>query len=90
MTNASRDNNSVPVIQGVLNTDGKTPTSVAVDPATHILQVSDDTTGSDNGGDRASRDENLETTLMGVSSSDGITPVAIYVDSSKNLLINST
>lgn len=89
-TNANRDQNNVPTLIGVLNTDGTTVTRVKADPTGHGLEVSDGTTGSDHGTLNAKRDENDVPCLMAVSSVDGKTPVAVYVDSSGNLLIQST
>ena len=78
MANAARDENNVPTLTAILDSDGETITRVTVDPSTHVLSVDDDTTGSDNGpGDRALRDENFVTTLIGVSSVDGVTPVPV-------------
>lgn len=90
MANAPRDNNQIPVILGLLNTDGSTPTVVKANPTTHILDVSDGTTGSDLTGDNALRDDNRVTTLLAASSSDGSTPVPLYVNSSGQLLIDNT
>ena len=89
MSNAKRDENNVPTLTCVLDTDGETIVNVEVDPTTHVLRVSDDTTGSDNGPNRALRDENFVTTLIGVSSADGVTPVAVYADSDGRLLLDS-
>lgn len=90
MANAPRDENSVPVLLGTLDSDGATPTPVQADPTTHALSVSDDTTGSDNGPTNAPRDENSVPALMAVSSVDGVTPVVVYADLNGNLLINSS
>lgn len=87
--NAKRDNNGIAVIQGALNTDGVTPTSVVASPTLHTMAISDGTTGSDNGTVNAKRDANQVTDLMALST-DGVTPVALYVDSSGNLLTKST
>lgn len=90
MTNAKRDDNNVPTLTCVLDSDGETIVNVDVDPTTHVLRVSDDTVGSDNGpAGRALRDENFVTTLIGVSSVDGVTPVAVYADSDGRLLLDS-
>ena len=51
MANASRDENNVPTILGVLDTDGVSVVKIEADPATHVLQVENSSTGSDNGGD---------------------------------------
>lgn len=87
MTNAKRDNNQVTVALGVLNTDGTTPKPLEADPTTHILDISDNTTGSDFGADAADRDENSVTTLTATDANGAIIP--LYVDSSGNLLIDN-
>lgn len=89
MTDAKRDNNQVPVMLGVLDSDGETPTMVKVVAATHVVCIDDNTTGSDNSRDDAYRDNNQVTTLLGVSEADGVTPVPIYVNSSNELLVDS-
>lgn len=90
MANAKRDENNVPTLIGVLNSDGTTITLVKADPATHRLSVSDGTTGSNFGTTNSKRDENSVRCLAGVSSSDGRTFITSYVDSSGKLLIQST
>lgn len=90
MATAKKDDNSINVITGVLNTDGITPTRIKVDPTTHVLDISDGITGSDLGADRAARDSNFVPILIAVSSSDGSTATPLYVDSSGKLLIKST
>lgn len=88
MTDAKRDNNMVPIILGVLNTDGLTPTPPQIDPTTHVLQVLDGTTGSDLGNDAAARDNNSVTTMTATDSNGTIIP--LYVNSSGQLLIQTT
>lgn len=90
MANIHDDNNKVPVLAGLLNTDGSTITEAKADPSTHLLQVSDGSTGSDLTGDDALRDDNRKFSALAVSSSDGTTPVPLYVNSSGQLLIKST
>lgn len=90
MTNATRDDNNVPAILAVLNTDGETVTPVDANPTTHGLSVDNNTTGTDQGPSRALRDENFVPTLLAVSSADGVTPVALYVDTDGKLLIDET
>jgi len=90
MTQAIKDQNSIPTLLAILNTDGETPTPPTANPTTHALGVSDGTTGSDLSGDIASRDENGTTTMIVVSEVDGITPVELYVNSSGKILIDST
>ena len=89
MAEAARDENNVPTLTAVLDSDGATVTRVEADPTSHVISVDDNTTGSDNGPDRAVRDENFVTTLIGVSSVDGVTPVAVYANSDGELLIDS-
>ena len=76
MSNAARDENNIPTLTAVLDSDGATIVRVNVVDVSgeQVLGVDDDTTGSDNGPDRALRDENFVTTLIGVSSADGVTP----------------
>jgi hypothetical protein len=90
MTNAKRDDNNVPTMLGVLNSDGLTVTPVKINPANNALSVDNDVTGSDNGPDHALRDENYVTTLMAVSSADGTTLIPLYVDADGKLLIDET
>lgn len=90
MTNASLDENFVPTLVAVLDTDGETIVPVKVDSTSNNLKTNDASIGSDNGPDRALRDENFVTTLIGVSSVDGVTPVAVYADSNGNLLTDNT
>ena len=90
MANAKRDNNQVTTMMGALNSDGKTPTLIQVDPTTHEMLVSGGTTGTDLGNDDADRDDNGVTCLMAVSNADGSTPVPLYVNSSGQLLVDLT
>jgi len=88
MAEIKKDDNQVPTMSGVLNTDGTTVTRVKVDPSTHVLQISDGTTGSDLGNDLAVRDNNGETVATATDANGNIIP--LYVDSSGNLLVQST
>ncbi len=88
MTNSKVDNNSVPVAEGVLNTDGATPTQLEANPTSHSLDVADGTTGTDFGNDWAARDDNAKPTMLATDANDNIIP--LYVDSSGNLLVKST
>ena len=91
MTDAPRDDNKVDTLICASNADGSTPVPVKVNPSTHLVQISDGTTGSDLSGDDAPRDNNGKPVAMGVSSADGVTPVPIYADSSNGkLLIDTT
>ena len=87
---APRDNNRIPTLQAVLNTDGLTPTDIQADPTSHTIATDDNTTGSDNGPTDAKRDGNYVPTAIAVSESDGTTPVVLYANSSGDLLIDST
>ncbi len=88
--NAHFDENHTPTLTAISSSDGSTIINVNADPATHILQVADNSTGSDLGPTSAKFDENRVPVLMAVSSADGVTPVAVYADSSGNLLVKST
>lgn len=90
MTNAKRDENNVPSILGILQTDGETVTPVNVNPVNHGLSVDNNTTGSDNGPAGALKDENFVPTLLAVSEVDGTTVVPLYVDADGKLLIDET
>ena len=90
MAQAARDNNHIPTMIGVLNTDGTTPTRVQADPDTHFVKASDAATGSDAGNKRAYRDNNNVTTLVAESSAGDGVIINLYVDSSGRLLIQST
>jgi len=86
---AKKDGNRISTLLGTSNTDGETPIVITADPTTHILEVSDGSTGSDLSDNIASRDANRVPVLMGVSEDDGETPVAIYADANGKLLIDS-
>ena len=68
------------------NADGLTPVSVAATASTHILDVSNGTTGTDYGPAQAPRDNNHIPLAMAASSSDG-TPVVLYADPSTGALL---
>ncbi len=87
---AKRDQNNVPTLLAVLNTDGTTVGMVDANPATHSLAVNNNTTGSDSGPTRALRDENFVPTMLAVSSADGTTLIPLYVDADGKLLIDET
>lgn len=88
MTQARKDNNGVPVTQGVLNSDGATPRPFRATPSTHILDVIDGSTGSDAGQDLMARDENGETVVGASDASGNIVP--LFIDSNGKLLVKST
>lgn len=91
MTNAYKDENSIPTLIATSNVNGNSIIRVLANSTNHGLKVDDNTTGTDHGnnGNIANRDENNVPVLIAVSSTDGITPVEVYVDSSGKLLIDS-
>ena len=87
----SRDENRIPALLAVLDSDGVTPVYVCSDIATnHMLCVSDGTTGSNLSVSTAVRDENRIPVAMAVSSVDGKTPVVLYANNLNELLVQST
>lgn len=90
MTQAKRDQNNIPTILAVSETDGSTPVDIQAEASNHGVIVEDSTGGSDLTGNNALRDDNGEPTIMAVSEDDGVTPVPLYADPiTKALLINS-
>lgn len=89
MTNAYKDENSIPTMIGALDTNGQSITRVVADPLTSALEVDDGSTGTNHGPTNAPRDENGIPALQAVSSADGQTPVTLYVNSLGHLLIDS-
>jgi len=91
MPQAIRDENGVTALIGASSADGTTPIRVTVDPATHILEALDGTTGTDYGTGNAARDENFVPVLLATSEEDGVTPVEVYADpATGGLLIDRT
>lgn len=86
MANASHDNNRVPTMLGMLDSDGSTPIKIKANASTNSIMTMDGITGSDNSDDNAIRDENRVVGMLGVSNADGVTPVPLYVDTNGNLL----
>jgi hypothetical protein len=87
---SKKDDNFVSTLTAVLNSNGVTIMNVGANPTTHLLNVSDGTTGSDLGPTNALKDTNNVSTLLGTSYVDGFTPVSIYADINGNLLVDST
>lgn len=85
---AYHDSNHIPTLIAVQN-DGITLVNIQADPTTHVLSVSDGTTGSDNGPSNSRHDASHVHVLMATSSADGITPVVVYGDILGKLLVNS-
>lgn len=88
MAEQKYDDNQVPVLMGVLNTDGVTPTAVKATPSTNVINISDATTGSDLGKDLAARDNNGNPVAIATDANGTI--INLYVNSSGQLLIDST
>lgn len=85
---AKRDDNRIPTIIGLLDSDGTTITNLQVDATLHTLKVHDNTAGTDYG--NGQDDDNNVPIAMAVSNADGLTPVALYVNSDGSLLVKST
>jgi hypothetical protein len=90
MTNAYRDENSVPTKIGVLDTNGIDIMRMYVNPQNGALKVMDGTSGTYPGGNIAKRDGNSVPTMIGVSTIDQKTPLKALINSSHELLIKST
>jgi len=91
MTNAKKDNNSVPVFLGISNADGSTILPLKVNPINHAIVADDGSGGTDLSGSNALKDDNGVNTALGVALDDGVTTVPIYINSSTGgLLINKT
>ena len=88
MAEAKRDQNSIPTILAVLNTDGTTPTNVRINPVGNLLKVDIDVPGSDFGSDLANRDQNVITTMIVTDVNNNI--ISLYVDSNGQLMVQST
>jgi len=90
MADAKRDENNVPTLLGVLESDGETLVPIEVNVSSNnSLSVSDASTGSDFGPEDAPRDQNYVPALLAVSSADGVTPVVVYATSDGKLLVDS-
>ncbi|MDE2101561.1 MAG: hypothetical protein KGL39_30225 [Patescibacteria group bacterium] len=87
-SNAFHDGNHTPTLLVVQN-DGATLINIKADPTLHTLNISDGTSGSDNGPSTSRHDASHVPVLMAVSSVDGKTPIVVYGDSSGNLLTDS-
>jgi len=87
MTDAKRDNNQVPVMLGVSNADGKTPTPIKIDPTSHTILMENGSSGTDLGGDDAARDNNQVPVMLAVSEDDGETPVPLYINPATGALL---
>lgn len=93
MANAKKDQNGKATIICASLNDGVTIVPLKADPATHILQTMDGSTGSDNGNNNGNAivDGNGVPVWTAFSSVDGKTIVEVYADpATGNLLIKST
>lgn len=90
MANAKRDQNYVPVMSAVLESDGATVINITADPTSHSLDVDDNSTGTDSGPANGVKDGNYVTTLVAISADDGVTPVVLYADANGLLFIDHT
>lgn len=88
MSDAYHDGSGVHTLIAV-ETDGVTLVNVKANPSTHALDVSDGTTGVDNGPSNSRHDGSHVPVLIATSSSDGKTPVVVYSDSGGSLLVDS-
>lgn len=90
MTDTKRDNNNVPTMVAILNSDGSTLVPIKATASSHVIDVSNGSGGSDNGPSvaRGLRDGNYETTLLAQDSNGNLVP--LYADSNGALLIKST
>ena len=90
MADAKRDDNQVPALLAMLNTDGLTFVRVKANTSnSNSLKSDDNTTGSDNGPTSAKRDSNRVLNIMATSEVDGTTPVALYANSDGEQLMDS-
>lgn len=89
MSNDALDQNSRPGIMGALNTDGKTPIPVKVDPTSHALLVVSGSGQTDNGnhGGNAVLDENSRSSWYGLASDNSGRKIIVYANSSGSILI---
>lgn len=88
--NLKRDQNRIPTIGLMLNTDGSTIVQMAVNPSNHAIKIDDGDTGNDYPFVNAERDDNRVPVAWGVSSSDLTKPIPIYGDLNGLLQIKST
>lgn len=96
--NSYHDGNGVHTLIAV-ETDGKTIVNIEANPSTHMINVSNGTTGSDNGPYTSRHDDSHVPVILAVSSKtmtvngvnyiQGVTPVVVYGDSNGNLLVDT-
>jgi hypothetical protein len=87
--NTYHDGNHTATLLAV-EADGVTLVNIQADPTTHGLDISNGTSGTDNGPTTSFHDGNHTAILMATSSTDGKTPVAVYGNSSMQLLVDET
>ena len=93
MSNASRDQNGVPTMIAVSNSDGKTIVNLKANPTGHYLLVNDGMLGTNYTGN-LERDENGVRCLGAISSpqygGDGVTIIPLQTDLSGYLLVQES
>ena len=89
MANAKRDENYVPTMTALLNSDGSTIVNVYGNATNHSIKVDDNTTGTGTLPTNDPRDDNRVPVAYALSSTDGTTLVPLYADSSGQLLVTS-
>ena len=90
MADAKTDNNGVKTALGTLDSDGKTPICIKVNPANNAIKVVDGTTGTASTSTTAIKDNNGVPVLMGLNYSDMKTLIPLAVDINGNLLVKSS
>lgn len=85
MTNAIRDNNHVPVLLGVLFSDGVTLVPIKMHGALLMTNTTDTIAFTPN--QVAIRDENFRHVLMAVDSTDATKLCPLYVDANGAVLV---
>ena len=88
MTNAIRDNNHVPVLLGVLFSDGVTTVPIALDGDMIKTNTTDSISFTPD--QVAIRDANFKHVLMAVDSTDPTKLCPVYVDASGAVLVSSS
>lgn len=88
MTNASRDNNHVTSLLGVLYSDGVTLIPIAIDGSGHVKTDTTNVIGF-TPSQISPKDENYVNVLMAVDSTDPTKLCPVYVNSSGAILIGT-
>lgn len=85
-----KDNNNVPVVLGMWNTNGTIALKISANATLHTMDVLDGTDGIDYGNNSAVKDDNGEPSLLALSNAGDNAIVPLYVNSSGELLIQSS